>query len=1232
MIREISSLLSSLDAGLTRAGGHKFGANLNRNRIRSISAYSSNAIFYFATIVSDQVTPEEVTMTSRFLEKSYASFVVACIGLMPFHRIKADDQASIEEYLSQFHQNLGVRNGNGAAISKAMNIASRLSEGAVTLPELSGAVIESVKNGVSEEDLAITQDFLQECWDRSRRSCTNYINVVNESIVALNDKFSKDAIDPVTRTLQEAYRATLHELDTWGFLGEAKADMNLWDDMESLSDDELKELMDPYDGSGIDDLDDSDLEDEDPEIDAMLESSWEDIYKRAKETMSNSEAVAYANKKYSEAKEKAGQLKELAVQKTKDLGDRVKNGAPKVLKSEAEKLDDRAKDAIDRQIIKESADHQSGALDRQNAQVAADVKRHDADDAAKRRIMAANARTAVEQQKASIAEAKEQRKQAEFELQQQKAQAAMQNEAVSSPMLKAKLDAAKLKVQQMKQNDETQARVDAAQGAVDQQMVANQQAINDPQPAPVRNEPKSPIQLAAMKAKEDARKAMQAAQPQVQAPAQQQVAYPAKQPVTEAASMGQAIESIKYSLQSVSSDKIQGCKSISQLNKLETKLKSLRSRYTAYLNRYKRKAQSEEKKGNRVAAKLHAATLGDPKAFMLQYGDYIREINARIEMIRRRKKALAPDIGKPVTESQFMTVTDMDLGAIDYCISEATKLVEAPDDEVFDVTVNEAFFNNKKSGNKPNKVSTTVTPKSQADISYSGINPNYKGGALLKNAVTSVVGKHGASKNGGIYEDIEPVDEASFAAKHEIKQSNEYQRLMELKKSYKKTRDPKERVAMLEEAVDLAHKIKVYVHENIPSDNPAEWVAHTFAEQFRHPLLILINLANALSGSDSRYRIIQFTKYATRNSFVNRLDELESDLRTALRKAKKQAGMGSKNNSLFDESAFCDALIDDEVLLSEAGGNGGGSNSKHDFVGTAKKITGMGKDLYDIYQDQKDRAAESDRMKFTKDPKKSDPKDGPLYYQNNRQRGGLNVAAAANAKETTYAGHKTFDREVFTKMDMQKANEAIPTFAKATIGFIVDETEQVVTRDVLVGVKATISTIKANELISELYNTLINKRKFLKFVKFISGQETSLADLLFGIQEMKIDANTTRSSSAAKWLPALRRRKRIAKIAVPYLMQSYLPNATICLTMSEVNHIKSEYGLDVMSASHVEMLMRENFLLGFVVLDQSNERVFVSYDGMNGEFQQYTYAALERSDGQNTDRMMRELYRTVSRA
>lgn len=223
-----------------------------------------------------------------------------------------------------------------------------------------------------------------------------------------------------------------------------------------------------------------------------------------------------------------------------------------------------------------------------------------------------------------------------------------------------------------------------------------------------------------------------------------------------------------------------------------------------------------------------------------------------------------------------------------------------------------------------------------------------------------------------------------------------------------------------------------------------------------------------------------------------------------------------------------------------------------------------------------------------------------------------------------------FDKDVFTDMDMKKANEAVPIFSKAQISFIVDGTEEVVSRDVLIGIKAYIHRAPAIELINDVYNCIINKRKFLKFVKFITGEERSLADLLFGFKELRTDALDASKGGSAQWRSAFKSRKRWSKISVPYLTKEYTPNGTVVLTMNEVNYIKEQYGIDIMKPEHIRMLMDADFLLGFVIVDQANEMVYVTYDGHGYGFQQYTYAMLEREQ-QTSDRMMRELYRSFSR-
>ena len=217
------------------------------------------------------------------------------------------------------------------------------------------------------------------------------------------------------------------------------------------------------------------------------------------------------------------------------------------------------------------------------------------------------------------------------------------------------------------------------------------------------------------------------------------------------------------------------------------------------------------------------------------------------------------------------------------------------------------------------------------------------------------------------------------------------------------------------------------------------------------------------------------------------------------------------------------------------------------------------------------------------------------------------------------------DKSPFTDMDVKKANDAMPMFAKASINFVIDDTGETLQRDLLIGIKAYIHLAPAADLINDIYNCIINKRKFLRFVKFVTGEERSLTDLLFGIRELKTDALSNRTESG-KWRSAFRSRRRWAKISVPKLMKEYTPNGTLVITMNEVNYLKDHYGIDIMRPDHVRMLMDADFLLGFVVIDQANEMVHVTYDGHGYGFQQYTYAMLERS-AEMSQREVMQLYR-----
>ena len=754
MFSELAGLLASLDISKGSAGNsakskaRNILMRANKQKIGSISAYSSNSIFYFPTIVSDQMMPSEQAMIIRMIEKNYASFVVACVSLLPVHHISADDSAAITNYLQIFHQNMGMKSVDPNVMAKVFGYASK------TLQE---------STSVSEDDFKAFQDFLYECWQKSKETNQDYIKIVSET-VSINDMFTKDPIDPRTKLLQEQFNRQNAELEEWGFLGEATADM--FDDDMELTDDDYDDL----------DEEDPDDEDEDPELNNMIDK-----------------------------------------------------------------------------MLGENASMNEG-------------------------------------------------------------------------------------------------------------------------------------------------------------------------------NVHQSINSIKFSIESVSENKILSCQSLTKLNAMEGKLNKLKGKYAKYLNRYKAKVKENAEEGTKksLTIRFNNAVISNPKAFMQQYGEYIKIINKRLKLIEKRRKTLRDRKGlsESAEVNPLTDLTQMDFDAIDYCIRSIDECITAKDEDIFILT--------------------------------------------------------------------------------ETKDEDNYTRI--------KVSEKNKLLKAQQDLIDAQEKMKSYEED--------------------------INSMNKTINS-------QKTKI---NSYSN------ND--TILKKTQKD--------------------------LKDA----------RDLIGT--------------YQD------DADEYKRT-----IDKKDTEL----NKIRDAKAKSARIMPKESI----RPFERSVFTDMDVKKANDALPMFAKATISFVVDDTGEVLNRDLLIGIKAYMHLAPAAELVTDIYNCIINKRKFLRFVKFITGEERSLSDLLFGINELKTDALSNKSESG-RWRSAFRSRKRWSKISIPKLMKEYTPNGTLVITMNEVNYLKDQYGIDIMRSDHVKMLMDADFLLGFVIIDQANEMVYVTYDGHGYGFQQYTYNMLER-EAQVSQREMMQLYR-----
>lgn len=123
----------------------------------------------------------------------------------------------------------------------------------------------------------------------------------------------------------------------------------------------------------------------------------------------------------------------------------------------------------------------------------------------------------------------------------------------------------------------------------------------------------------------------------------------------------------------------------------------------------------------------------------------------------------------------------------------------------------------------------------------------------------------------GIFESVEFLNErGSFKAKKEIKNSEDYVRMKEIVKEYKKEKDEEKKDKLRDEGIRILDKL-IAEAEDIPSDGFFEWIARFIIRQFDNGFRLFVNLVLGFS-------CFKCTKYMTRSDFLDQLYEIKADI------------------------------------------------------------------------------------------------------------------------------------------------------------------------------------------------------------------------------------------------------------------------------------------------------------------------------------------------------------------
>lgn len=255
-------------------------------------------------------------------------------------------------------------------------------------------------------------------------------------------------------------------------------------------------------------------------------------------------------------------------------------------------------------------------------------------------------------------------------------------------------------------------------------------------------------------------------------------------------------------------------------------------------------------------------------------------------------------------------------------------------------------------------------------------------------------------------------------------------------------------------------------------------------------------------------------------------------------------------------------------------------------------------------------------------------KSGDTHVAN--QTVNYNIKGGAAGKGLPGQINHQLPNRVLVDNDVKKANELVPTSMHVRTTLINSANEIQGNLDFIAGVKATMHPVTSDEMVANVVDGLRNNSKLFRFIRWTTGEIAFARDYLLNLTEIKEDVVKTRDRNT-RWWTALKRRKRLAKLKRNmFLPGEILPNASIVLSIEEVDFIKSEFGFDMLDVRVADKLMREYFLISITVVDVAGQQAHFLFDGYE-DYQTYTLSALERGDSNGDNINFKDVLKLVQR-
>lgn len=209
--------------------------------------------------------------------------------------------------------------------------------------------------------------------------------------------------------------------------------------------------------------------------------------------------------------------------------------------------------------------------------------------------------------------------------------------------------------------------------------------------------------------------------------------------------------------------------------------------------------------------------------------------------------------------------------------------------------------------------------------------------------------------------------------------------------------------------------------------------------------------------------------------------------------------------------------------------------------------------------------------------------------------------------------------------DIKKCNELVPTTLSVTLQQTKGDNFGGNVNFIL-GIKGLMHPVNSNEMVSNLLDGHKAGNKFFNFLRWTSGEISFLKDLILNVDGIKEDV-IKKHSKGSHWWTTLKRNRLLAKVKNVHSKNKILPNATIVCSMEEIMELKDVYSVDLMDPRHAMKIMDRYFLLGLVVVDESQELCYFMFDGEK-EFNAMSFKGLDRENNNKND--FKDIYKMIN--